>query len=291
MKKIGFLLFLFFEKLIAILPFAILYLLSDLLYFILFYIIKYRKNVIIDNLRNSFPNKNNYEIIKLHKYYLQIMADLIIESIKSAHLSKTQLLNRVEIKNPDLINHLYQNNKSVFIALGHTGNWEMAGMALPLTIDYKCFAIYQPQTNILFDEYIKKNRSVFGLEMIASQKAYRKFLENRNELILSFLLGDQSPSKDGDNYWTSFLNQETAFFTGLEKMAKSLDFAVVFLRIIRLKRGRYQLDFELLTDNPKDCKTGEISEMYVKSLEKLINEYPENWLWSHRRWKHKKTKK
>ncbi len=288
MKKIGFFSFIFFEKLISVLPFSFLYILSDFIYFVLFYIVKYRKEVILKNLRNSFPNKKNIEISIHHKNYMKIMADLIVESVKSSHLTEKEILNKFEIKNSELIDELYKKKKSIFLACGHTGSWELSAMIIPLITKYKVYAIYQPQTNPYFDTYIKKIRSTFGLNLISSQHSYRKFIENKNELTLNYILADQSPSKDGDNHWTTFLNQETAFFTGLEKMSKSLDFAVVFLRIIRKQRGKYIIEFELLTDNPKETKKSEISEMYVHALEKLIQQYPDNWLWSHRRWKHKR---
>jgi len=288
MRKIGFFFFVFFEKLISVLPFSFLYILSDFIYIVLFYVVKYRKEVILKNLKNSFPDKTILEISKLHKNYMKIMADLIVESVKSSHMSEMEILSRFEIKNPELIDELFKKRKSLFLACGHTGSWELSAMIIPLITKYKVFAIYQPQTNPYFDTYIKKIRSTFGLNLITSQQAYRKFIECKNELTLNFILADQSPSKDGDNHWTTFLNQETAFFTGLEKMSKSLDFAVVFLRIIRKKRGKYIIEFELLTDKPKETKKGEISEMYVLALEKLIHQYPDNWLWSHRRWKHKR---
>lgn len=288
MKRLGFYTFMFFEKLISVMPLSFLYLLSDFLYLILNYVVKYRKEVVIQNLKNSFPQKSEQEIKILHKKYMRIMADLIIESLKFSKMNEKDFLKHFEFKNIELLDNLYKNNKSVFVACGHTGSWELAAMVLPLICKHKVYAIYQPQKNIYFDNYIKKIRGSFGLELLASQQAYRRFIENKDKLTLNFILGDQSPSRDGDNYWTNFLNQETAFFTGLEKMSKSLGFAVVFLRIIRKKRSNYVLEFELLTEEVKQSRLGEISEMYVRALENLILEFPENWLWSHRRWKHKR---
>jgi len=289
MRKIGFYLFLLFERLVSFLPFRLLYIKSDFVYFILYYVLKYRKDIIYQNLKNAFPEKSETEIKLLRKKYMKIMADLIMESVKSSHLSEKAILKRFKFKNLELLQQLYNDKKSAFVVCGHTGSWEMSAMIMPLITKYKCFAIYQPQTNLYFDAYIKKVRGSLGLITVPSQQAYRKFIEHKNETILSYILADQSPSKDGDNYWTTFLNQETAFFTGLEKMSKSLDFAVVFLRIIRTGRGKYTLEFELLTDKPKQTQTGEISEMYANALERLICQYPENWLWSHRRWKHKRN--
>jgi KDO2-lipid IV(A) lauroyltransferase len=289
MRKLGFIPFLIFERLVSLLPFRLLYIKSDFVYFILYYLVRYRKKIIIQNLGNAFPEKSKTEIKLLSKRFMKIMADLIVESIKSAHMTDKAILKRFKFENLELLKELYTENKSVFVVCGHTGSWEMGGMILPLITDYKVFGIYQPQTNSFFDSYMKKVRGSFGVIPVPSQQAYKKFIQHREEKILSFIVADQAPSKNGDHHWTSFLNQETAFFTGLEKMAKSLDFAVVFLRIIRTGRGKYTLGFELLTDKPKQTEVGEISEMYVNALERLIRQYPENWLWSHRRWKHKRN--
>ncbi len=289
MSKLGFFFFKAIEQLIAILPFRLLYIKSDVVYLIVCYVLQYRKNVIIQNLKNAFPEKSDADIKILRKKYLKIMADLILESVKSSHLSKKSILKRFEFKNLELLKQLYKDKKSVFVVCGHTGSWEMAGMILPLITEYKVFGIYQPQTNPFFDSYMKKVRGSFGVIPLPSQQAYKTFIQHKNETILNFIVADQAPSKDGEHHWTTFLNQETAFFTGLEKMSKNLDFAVVFLRIIRTGRGKYTLEFELLTDHPKDTQVGEISEMYANALEKLICQYPENWLWSHKRWKHKRN--
>jgi len=289
MEKIGFFFFLVFERIASLLPFRLLYIKSDFVYLILCFVLKYRKKIIIQNLKNAFPEKSEKEILLLRRRYMKIMADLILESLKSSHLREKTILKRFKFKNLELLDQLYNNKKSVFLVCGHTGSWEMAGMILPLITKYKVFGIYQPQSNPNFDKYMKKVRSSFGVIPLASQQAYKTFIQHKNELLLNFIVADQAPSKNGDHHWTRFLNQETAFFKGLEKMSKSLDFAVVFLRIIRTDRGKYMLEFELLTDKPNETKEGEISEMYAKALEKLIRQFPENWLWSHRRWKHKRN--
>jgi KDO2-lipid IV(A) lauroyltransferase len=288
MQRIAYFIFLFFEKLLSIMPFWLLYKISDFVYFLLHYVIKYRKDVILSNLSNAFPDKTEVEIMHLCKQYTRIMADLIIESLKAPFLSEKAILSRFTFNNMEVLDELHHKNKSLFLVCGHTGSWELSGMILPLITKFKTFGIYQPQSNPYFDKHILKIRSTFGIIPLPSQQAYKYFIREKNNLVLNFIVADQAPPKDGEHYWTKFLNQDTAFFTGLEKMAKSLDFAVVFLRIIRTHRGKYTLDFELLTDNPKLTKEGGISEMYARALENLINQYPENWLWSHRRWKHKR---
>ena len=204
------------------------------------------------------------------------------------HLNKEKTLKMFEINNMELLNKLYSDKKSVFLALGHTASWELTGMILPLLTKYETYGIYLPLKNSYFDKHIKDIRGKFGLELIPSQQIFRFLYHKKNDLVLTYILADQSPPKNSDNYWVNFLNQDTAFSKGLEKMSKSLNYAVVFLNIVKIKRGRYLLDFELICENPQLIEINEISDLYVKKLENLINNHPENWLWSHRRWKHKR---
>ena len=235
MKKIGFKLFLIFEKFVALLPFKIIYYISDFIYFIIKYIIRYRKQVIRKNLRNSFPKKNIVEIKEIEKIYLHIICDLIVETIKMIHLNKEKTLKMFEINNMELLNKLYSDKKSVFLALGHTASWELTGMILPLLTKYETYGIYLPLKNSYFDKHIKDIRGKFGLELIPSQQIFRFLYHKKNDLVLTYILADQSPPKNSDNYWVNFLNQDTAFSKGLEKMSKSLNYAVVFLNIVKLK--------------------------------------------------------
>ncbi len=286
--RIGFYIFILFQRLISLLPFRLIYVFSDFLYFILYYIIGYRKEVVFTNLRNSFPNKSEIELKKIRRKYFRSLTDLILETIKCSHASSEQLSKRLKFKNGEVITDLVKANKSAFIMLGHTGNWELSGIVFPLIFNIKVFSIYQQQSNPYFDAYIKKLRGRFGAVPVVAQQSFRKFVEHKNEVTFNMVVGDQAPPESGDHYWCNFLNQETAFFTGTEKMAKTLNFAVVFASISRTKRGYYEIEFKLITDNPKETKENEITDKYVRNLEQFIIKNPDNWLWSHRRWKRKR---
>jgi len=289
MLRIGFYLFLAFERIISLLPYKLLYFFSDFLYFILFYLVGYRKDVVFSNLQNSFPYKTVKELKAIRRKFYRSFTDIIVESIKGTHASFDQLSKRITFKNPEVIDNLIKDNKSTFIIVGHTGNWELSGVIFPKSFNVKTFAVYQQQTNPFFDSYIKKLRGRLEMIPITTQQSMRKFVEFKNELTFNFVVGDQAPPANGDHYWTTFLNQETAFFTGTEKLAKSLDFAVVFAAPTRTKRGYYEANFKLITDMPKETELYEITDKYVRYLEQYINENPDSWLWSHRRWKRKRT--
>jgi KDO2-lipid IV(A) lauroyltransferase len=289
MDKISFLIFLFFENIFSRLPLKILYKISNVIYFILNYIVKYREEVIYKNLRNSFPEKNEKEIIRLKKTYLKNICEMIVESIKIPRMKRDKLLEMVELKNIDLLNKLFLDGKSAFIALGHIPNWELCGFTLPLICKQKLFAVYLPPKNKYFDNYIRKFRQSLGGKLVPSKQVFKTMLENKNETVLTYILADQAPPRGSEHYWTEFLNQDTAFLNGLEKMAKHLGFEVVFMSIIKLKRGKYMIEFQLLTDNVKNEPENSITEKYARALEKLIINNPSNWLWSHKRWKNTRT--
>lgn len=285
MDKIVFYSFLLFENIFSRLPLRVLYRISNILYFILNNIVKYRKDVIIKNLKNSFAKKNEKEILQLKKNYLKNICDMVVETIKIPKMNKENLLDMVDFKNVELLNELYLNKKSAFIALGHTPNWELGGMILPLICNQKVFAVYLPPKNKYFDNYIANFRQSLGGKLVSSKQVFKTMLENKNDTVITYILADQAPPRGSEQYWTQFLNQDTAFLNGLGKMAKHLEFEIVFMNISKIKRGKYQIEFQLLTENIKSESENYITEKYARALENLILKNPENWLWSHRRWK------
>jgi len=268
-----------------ILPLSVLYGLSKCIYFIFNYLIKYREEVIIKNLSKAFPEKTIKEKKEIKKKFFKNLSEMIVETIKIPGMSSKSLLNMVEFKNLELLEELYLNKKSAFIALGHTPNWELGGMLLPLICKQKVFAVYLPPKNKYFDSYLVKFRQSFGGKLISSKQVFKTMLENKNDTVITYILADQAPPKGNEQFWTKFLNQETAFLTGLEKMAIHLKFSVVFMEIIKKARGKYQIEFKLLTDNPQNEPEHSITNKYARALENLILQHPENWLWSHKRWK------
>ncbi len=286
--KIGFYFFLIIQKVLSLLSYRALYMVSDFMFFIMYHVVGYRKEVVYNNMKNSFPEKTDAEIRLIRKKFYHSFGDILVESIKLVHANGKQLSKRMTYKNSEIITDLLKANKSIIAIGGHTGNWELGGVFFPYVFNTKTFAIYQQLSNPYFDGYIKRMRSRFGVTPVTMQQSFRKFVEHKNELTVNLVVGDQAPPQNGDHYWTTFLNQETAFYTGTEKMAKTLDYAVVFMPVNRIKRGYYEAEVHFITDKPKETAEHEITEKYVRALEEFINKNPENWLWSHRRWKRKR---
>jgi KDO2-lipid IV(A) lauroyltransferase len=259
------------------------------MYVIFYYIVGYRKKVVYTNLRNSFPEKSEKEINKIaHKFYHNL-CDLFLEVIKVKTVSQKKLVKRISFKNMEIVDRLYNEGRSVMAILGHIGNWEWVGVNAQYFFRHKPFAVVKPLSSKFWEDYITRLRYSFGKEgLIPFKQTLRVLVKNKNHVFLTLIAADQTPTKSEIEYWTTFLNQETPVFLGTEKIAKALNMAVLFFNIQRPKRGHYEIEISVLAENPKDTAENEITEMHVHALEKAIIAHPDNWLWSHRRWKHKK---
>lgn len=272
-------------KALAHLPFPVLYKLSSFLGFVLGSVAAYRRTVIRENLSRSFPELSEKEVGKLSKDYYQHMADIIIETLKISGLSPEELQKRCRFRNPQVIQRLLDEGKDVMIMLGHTGNWEWAGLATQLQYDVQCLPVYRRLHNVAFDQYYYDLRSKHGALPIADVEASVKIPKTFGQKAVA-MLADQTPgAKKG--WWTVFLNQETPFFRGSEVLAKRLDYPIVYGQVTRVKRGHYEITLDLMTEHPKNEKRFEITKHFAKLLEQNIRQDKLNWLWSHRRWKHK----
>lgn len=274
-----------FLYLISLVPFWLLYFISDILFVILYYVVGYRRKIVKENLLNSFPEKSAGELKQIEKKYYRYLADLMMEITKSVSMSVKDVQQRMVPTNPELIEHYFSKGKSIIAAAGHYGNWEMACLSFGFLTGKKRIIIYKPQSNSVFTEFFNKTRSRFGATMVSMKQTLRKMIEYKNELTFTVLASDQTPAISEANYFTTFLNQPTAVFLGVEKLTKVRDCVVIFYRINLVKRGYYTYTFVPLVEDPKQTKPYEITEIHVKYLESLINEKPEYWLWSHRRWK------
>jgi|AntAceMinimDraft_17_1070374.scaffolds.fasta_scaffold04690_2 KDO2-lipid IV(A) lauroyltransferase len=272
---------------LSILPFRIIYILSDFLYFITYYVYGYRKKIVFNNLKNSFPKKNDKEIKIIAKKFYHNLCDIILETIKAKNISKKELKKRVRFKNIEILEDLYKSKRNVMAIAGHCGNWEWLSI-LPALTDYTVIVAEKPVTDKFFENYINNIRTRFNLKLAYFKKIFKFLVKNKNEHILAILGSDQTPTKSEIEYRTNFLNQETPMFIGAEKIAKYLDYSVVFFDMQRTKRGFYEVEIIKITDRPQRTDEFEITEKHIHLLEKSITEHPDNWLWSHRRWKHKK---
>ncbi len=278
----------FFVWVISKLPFWFLYIISDFFYLILYYIIGYRKKIVYQNLRNSFSQKNTKEIRRIAKQNYHSLCDIILETLKKTGMSENDFQHRIKGINFELLDKLYEEKKSVLGAMGHFGNFEWAISYLALKNPSKTYVAARPLSNNFFDDFATKTRSIFGLTPYHYKKTYELLKSNKNKTTMTVIVGDQTPTKDKIKYWTAFLNQETPFHLGIEKMSKIFNLAVVYFDIYRVKRGYYQIECKLISDSPEKTKDFEIIENYIRKIENTIVQHPADWLWSHRRWKHKK---
>ena len=273
---------------ISYLPMWVLYIISDILYLIAYKILGYRKKVVQNNLKNSFPDKTESELEKIKKKFYRHFFDIIVETIKSVSANKYFYRKHITINNIELLDKYHKKNQTVVLALAHFGNWEWGNIRLSIESKQKLIGIYKVLNNDFFNTLMKDMREKFGTEMVSMENTFRYLVKNKNECKIIGLLADQSPVKNESNYWTTFLNQETSVYLGPEKIATKMNCAVLFCSVQKVKRGKYELHLEELCTNPEKTTEGEITSLYLRKMEQTINENPEYWLWTHRRWKHKK---
>ncbi|MDD2635155.1 MAG: lysophospholipid acyltransferase family protein [Bacteroidales bacterium] len=291
MKLLEFIGFRVLVAIFSLIPFWGLYILSDFTYFIFYYILTYRKNVVISNLRMCFPNKTDEQIKDICKKFYKHLSDISLESIKGMSIREKTLKKRYVIKNQELANNYFVDNKSILCLTSHYGNWEYGILGTNNAIRHQTIALYLPLTNKYTECYGLKRRKRFGMKMVAVQETKSIFNPPPSSPVAVIMAADQSPSNIERAIWVNFLGVETACLHGPEAYAKKTGMPVVYLKISKVKRGYYSLEFEDLIKNPEKCKPNEITNVYFNRLEQDIKNQPEYWLWSHKRWKHKKQKK
>ncbi|MBA4321403.1 MAG: lipid A biosynthesis acyltransferase [Odoribacter sp.] len=292
MGAIGFYLFYGINWIITLLPLRVLYLIADLLYLVLYYFPSYRRKVVAANLRNAFPEKSANELLIIEKGFYKHLAGLFIETFKLTHMSRKNLKKRFVLTNPDIIKKITDQGQDIVAVCGHFNNWEWLA-AIPLFTDIKCVSIYKPLKNKLFDRFINDLRHKYGMVITPMSNIVREIIMDRNHGMrtISAFIADQTPAKNDIKYWTQFLCQDTPVYLGAEKIAAKYDMAVVFFNIQKVKRGYYSLTLETLFDHTAGLPEYTVTEAHVRRLEELIRENPEYWIWSHRRWKHKREQK
>jgi KDO2-lipid IV(A) lauroyltransferase len=282
--KIG----IFLTKIVATFPFWAIYFISSFFYLIVYYIIGYRKPVVLKNLRNSFPGKSETEIKVITKKFYHHFADLTLETIKMRGMNDADFKKRMKVANADLINSYFEKGKSVLVLTMHYNNWEW-GTYLSKYLKHKSLAIYKPLANVEFDKFMNETRSRFDAELIKNDNILRHLIryEKQKTPVFVWLAGDQSPVAAHD-YWFRFLNQEAMFYPGPAFISKRFNQPIFFQKLEKTGRGRYLTTFELLCDNPTEKTEHEIIKRYIEKMEEIISEKPEHYLWSHKRWKRKR---
>lgn len=279
----------FFLYALSILPMKVLYVFATLLYYLIYYVFGYRRTVVRTNLKNSFPEKGEKEIELIEKRFFKYLAALIFEIIKMSTISKKELQKRFKFINMDRINDYLERGESVLACSGHYGNWEWGTLSIGLSFKALNYPIYKPLSNQVFDQWFYHIRTRFGNRMIAMKQTFRALSETK-ELTTVFCFGnDQAPPKSESHRWINFLNQQTSFQQGIEKIGIKTKRPIFYLKVTVLKKGYYEIDCIPLRLHPEQVSAQEITDLHVRLLEQTIINEPAYWLWSHRRWKHQPT--
>lgn len=266
-------------------PFFLIYFYADIFYLFIYYVVRYRRKTVYKNLKIAFKDKPEKEIKKIEKKFYKHLSILTLESLKFFSLKKEKILKRVDFINPELQQKFFDNNQSLIYASGHIGNYELGSLYAPLVLPHILFVMYKPLKNKHIDKYIKKHREINNSKLVSIFTPISQYFNKEKPMAL-VMLGDQNPSNKKKAIWINFFNKPTACLHGIEKYSKKYNLPIVYFSIIRVKKGYYQIKTETLITDPQNQAKGYITYVYMKHLEQEILEHPEQWLWSHRRWKH-----
>ena len=274
--------------LLSLLPLRVLYLFSDLAYFLVYYVVGYRKAVVMQNLAIAFPEKTQAEREQIAKGFYRNFTDTLIETIKFFSASRRFFQKHTQ-GDYSIFSEVFKEGRSVQVHLGHNFNWELLNLAISPYLPGDALAVYLPLRSKLFNRLFYKMRSRFGTHLIAATKMNRDMLPFRGKQYILGLIADQSPPAAAPAYWTRFFNKPTGFIKGPERFARRNNLPVLFFHFTKLKRGYYEFHFELATMEPSTLPEGELTKMYANYLERVMTQQPEMWLWTHRRWKNEWT--
>ena len=270
------------------LPMRILYMKSDFFYFLIYYVFRYRKQVVLDNLKLAFPEKPEVELLRIRKKFFKHLMDLMVESVKAFSISEKEILKRYTYSNPELVNKYAAEGRSIALMGAHQSNWEWS-ISLPKVLNIDMYGAYTKLNNTYYEKVIRDSREKFGVigyktsEMVRGMQ--KRFSKKQQGAYI--LLSDQSPQLHKTYYWREFFNIKVPIHTGAEMLSKRFDLVVINYVTKRVKRGYYTTEFQLITDTPKDFKDYQITDLYTELTEKNILEQPEYYLWSHKRFKHR----
>ncbi|GGI26140.1 lysophospholipid acyltransferase family protein [Pedobacter mendelii] len=277
----------FFLYLISLLPLWVLFFFARLLYYLLYYVIGYRKKIVRSNLINSFPEKSALEIISIEKKYFKYLAQLVFEIIELTTITKAETLKRVKFAGLEQIEKHFEKGESVLACTGHYGNWELGTLALGLNLTGETIVIFKPINNKIFEAWFNKFRTKYGNIFVAMKQTLRAIATYKNEPSLLCFASDQSPVVSEYKHFVNFLNQPTAALLGVEKIAKATNRPIYYFKVTPVKMGYYNVEVLPMCSNPSLTVDGEITSLHFEYLEKIIKDKPEFWLWSHKRWKFK----
>lgn len=267
-------------------PFWLLYFFSDISRILIFNIFGYRKKVVFDNLRKAFPEKSEDEIKSIAKKFYKNFTDVLFEGIKGLTMSNKSAYKRFIVVNPEIINEYYDQGRTILTLGCHYANWEW-GVTTDWQYKHKSMCVYKTLSNKRLNDYMAKRRARWNMPQIPMERT-RMIFRNLEVPKLAVLIADQNPSKTSKAIWVDFLGRDTPCIHGPEIYGKLYNFPAFFMDFQRVKRGHYTLELSLLHDNPKSLEKGELTKIYMNKLEKVIRKKPEDWMWTHKRWKHKR---
>ncbi len=286
-KGIGYYLVYGTFSLIAMLPFGVLYFISDILYGLVYKVVGYRKKVVRKNLRNSFPEKSKSELMHIEKEFYRHFCDYFVETIKTLRITDKEIRERMVFENIDVIDELTKDGNSCLLSMGHYGNWEwIPSIILHIPERIKLGMVYKRLSSKDFEDLFLRIRARFGPKAIEMKSIYRTIVRNRNEgvtMLLGFL-NDQRPRKHANEYWLKFLNQDTLAQTGMERIASQMGFAVAYLDIVKVKRGYFKCSVSAITPDASKEDEHFVTDTYTRKLEQTIKNNPAYYLWTHNKW-------
>lgn len=273
---------------LSILPFRVLYIISDFIYFVLFYIIGYRKKVVLNNLQLAFPEKPLNELLEIRKKFYQHFIDVFIEMIKTFTVSKEEIYKRYQFTNIEFLDELYKDGKSIILVGPHYANWEWI-MSLDSFTEYKGYAAFTIINNKYFNNKILKSRAQFGTKLLPTTAVLSEMIINTENNIQGAygLLSDQSPQIKKTFYWSHFFGIKVPVHTGAEMLAKRYNMNMVYIDTVKVKRGYYKTTFSLISNDSKNLSKYQLTDQFLQKVEDRVRVQPEYYLWTHKRFKHK----
>jgi len=275
-------------KPLSLLPWKVLYGISTILYFFLYKMLKYRSRVVTNNLKHSFPEKDPEELLQIQKTFYRHFFDIVVETIKLFSAKPEEIIERSKIINPKVLNQYYDQGREVAVVGGHYGNWEYVAISLQPQLKHQVLGIYHQFKNAFFEKVMFESRTKTGMIFVSRKKVKEGFFKDNDNKYAVIFGADQFPANAKKVHFTTFLNQRTAVAFGPEKFAKERNMVVIWGENTRVGRGRYEITFKVLTENPRDEAPGVITDLHTKALEEEIIKSPAYWLWTHKRWKGEK---
>ena len=275
--------------LIGKIPFKFLYIMSEVILFFVYRIFNYRIETVQKNLKNSFPKYSLRDLIKIEKKFYRNFCDILVENLLLFTISENELKKRMVLLNPEIFDTLYNKDKGAILIGAHYNNWEWMALSLALYAKQDVYTVYKPLNNKTINDIMLKARESFGANIVPMEAFAKTVLKNKNRSTINLMLADQSPHKSKVDYYCTFLNQDTPVYLGPDKLVNAANLEFLFVEVNRLKRGYYQMKIVPLKDKSIE-ENKSMTLLHVNHLEKIINDQPENWLWSHKRWKNSRKK-